>query len=438
MIKTPLHFAIPPRIACSVRAAACLIALLTALPAAARDHWVAAGPPSGAAPDGTPEAPWPDSATALAAAKDADRILLAPGNHGRVKLSGASFDRPVTITSAPGGRAHLDRLRISDAAGLVIRDLDIWPPTPETGRVRGPVVKVSRNASDIVLQGLDIRSTEGAAEYYTWDRETWRRLSTRGVHIDGADVTLADSTISGASVGMGLKGARARIIGNDIRGFSADGIRVFGAGTVLRGNTIRDCVDVSGNHDDGIQSWARRGDAPDEVIDIVIDGNRILEWTGPDDHPLRGRLQGIGLFDGPYRNWTITNNLVATQPWHGIHLGTVLESRVLNNTVVNITGSTAKKPWIKATPGTMESGTVVANNVAPAYRLFGKHSYGRANVTIRYPYRLFEDPGALDFRPKLDSPLIDAADPARAPDHDIDGTARPQAAGPDHGAFERR
>ncbi len=419
--------------------AAALSALLAAAPALARDHWVSArdGAPGGGAADGSAAAPWPDVAAALAAAEGGDRILLAPGAHGALSVGGHAFAPPVTITSAPGGRAHLDEIAIGDAAGLVIRDLDVWPASD--ARPKPAVVTVWSPARDIVLDGLDIRSTEGALDYYSWDWPTWKAHAVKGVQIEGQDITLSNSTVTGGATALGLKGARARITGNDIRGFSKDGIRVFGAGTVIAGNTIRDCVDVSGNHDDGIQSWARRGNAPDEIVDVTIEANRILEWTGPSDHPLRCKLQGIGLFNGPYRNWTIRNNLIVVRPAHGIALGTVMESRVVNNTVVNSEGQTGRKPWIQATPGTLENGTVVANNVANGYRLMGSlgADVRRANVEVRYPFRMFADPARGDYRPGADSPLLDNADPAVSPAADIEGTARPQGGGPDHGALER-
>lgn len=421
-----------------------LAACIAPPPAVARDHFVAALGATGAtgaagAADGSRAAPWPDLSTALAAAATGDRILLAPGRHGPVKLSRVTFDPPVTITSAPGGRAHLDRLEIDRAAGLTIVDLDIWPTPPAEGRQKGIVVNVSGRTSDIVLRGLDIRSAPGALDYASWDADTWNRVPVKLVQIWGADVTLADSTLTGGATALGIKGARARITGNEIRGFAKDGMRVFGAGTVVAGNTIRDCVSVHGNHDDGIQSWARRGNAPDEVVDITIAGNRILEWTGRADHPLRCRLQGIGLFNGPYRNWTIENNLIVARAGHGMNLGSVLGSRVVNNTIVSAPGAKPNRPWIQAAPDTLGSGTVIANNIAPFYRLKGPNGPGaaRANVVLRYPHRLFEDPGALDFRPRAGSPILDSADPAAAPGRDIDGRARPQGAGPDHGAFER-
>jgi hypothetical protein len=46
------------------------------------------------------------------------------------------------------------------------------------------------------------------------------------------------------------------------------------------------------------------------------------------------------------------------------------------------------------------------------------------------------DPANGDYHLMTGSPAIDAADTSIPDDHDYDGTARPQGAGPDIGAFE--
>lgn len=67
------------------------------------------------------------------------------------------------------------------------------------------------------------------------------------------------------------------------------------------------------------------------------------------------------------------------------------------------------------------------------------------NITYPTPYLgageltadpLFTDPSMQIFRLQPQSPAIDAADPATATDHDLDGVRRPQNGKPDIGAFE--
>ncbi len=432
-----------PRLGLRAASPVLALALILALPvpAAARDHHVAAGDSadSAGAPDGSPAAPWPSVAAALAGGAGAgDRLLLAPGSHGHLEIAGQRFAPALTIASAPAGRAHLDRVVITDSAGLVLRDLDIWPRTP--GRTRGPrgLVRAGAGAQDIRFAGLDVRGGPDAPAYRRWTREDWvTRWRHDGVQLRGPDQVLVDSTITGVRLGVGAAGARVRVAGNEIRGFSGDGIRVFGAGSVIADNTVRDCVKVDDNHDDGLQSWAGIGQAPPEVVDITVSGNRILEWTGPADHPLRCALHGIGLFDGPYRGWQITNNLIVVRAWHGITLNGMTGAVVANNTLVHADGLPQPKPWIRQDGPSRAGGNRFANNIAGAFHLGSAARAARDNLVLRHPWAEFEDPAAFDFRPKPGSRLLDAAAPGTAPDRDLRGVARPQGAGPDLGAYER-
>ena len=416
----------------------------------ARDHHVAApGMPPVAAPDGSATAPWPDIAAAVRAGalSGGDRVLLAEGQHGALALGGLHFDTPVVFAPAPGAAAHLDRLVISDASGLVVRDIRIWPLAPGRDGVRGrpTLVSVDESARDIVLERLDIRGGPHALDYYDWPRSDWLEdWRWRGVAIGGDDVTLRDSTLTAVALGIGVGGARARVIGNEIRGFSRDGLRGFGDGSVFRGNVVRDCVKVDGNHDDGFQSFVappgRPG--PKRIRDITLDGNAILEWTGPPDHPLRCTLQGIALFDGPYENWTIQNNLVVVRAPHGIAIYAGQGMQVVYNTVVHPAGVAGKKPWIMQSDGKRGQGSrdnVFYGNVATAFRLGPDgNRWTRYNIRADSVVRLFEAPETGDYRPRRSGPLVDGRANPHSPSHDLRGVARPLGGGPDLGAFERR
>ena len=85
------------------------LALLAALPAAARDHHVDLSATEGGS--GTAAAPFASLAEAAAsgALKGGDRLLLAPGNYGRVRLKGWRFSPALEIRSISGARAHMDR-----------------------------------------------------------------------------------------------------------------------------------------------------------------------------------------------------------------------------------------------------------------------------------------------------------------------------------------
>lgn len=368
-----------------------------------------------------------------------DRLLLAPGSHGPLTVRAGAFDPPLIISSQiPEAPAHVDLLRVETGSGIVLRDLQVWPKSRQKGRPT--LVLGLREASDIRFERLDIRGGPQAMDYYGWGREDWTTTwRMKGAYLGGADMVLADSTITAVSTGIGVGGARAQVIGNEVRGFSRDGLRGFGEGAVFRGNTVRDCIRVDGNHDDGFQSWTGRGGAPDEIRNITLDGNRIFEWTGAPDHPLRCHLQGISMFNGPYRDMVIQNNLVVIRAAHGITIKDGINARIVNNTVIQIGGAKNDRPWIMEKREDVSAdapGNLIANNLSTALKLAWKRGPGARNIVVRQPHRIFMDPSSFDFRLKPDSGLIGAGDPSVAPDHDIDGNPRPLGAGIEPGAFE--
>ena len=62
-------------------------------------------------------------------------------------------------------------------------------------------------------------------------------------------------------------------------------------------------------HNDGFQSWQRR--AADGTSDLMLEKQHDYRVGELDPaNPLRGSLQGIGMFDGRYDNVVIRNNVV--------------------------------------------------------------------------------------------------------------------------------
>lgn len=392
-----------------------------------------------AAADGSAGAPFHSVWAALesGAVKGGDRIVMRDGHHSGLQLVNRSFDPPLEIVSENPGGAHVERIHVRGSKGLRISGLSVWP-LEASEKDRG-LVGTNGNATDIRFANLDIRGREDAPEtYMDWSKQEWRRgWRSNGVALRGPDNAILDSKITGVAFGITTYGPRAEVRGNIIEGFSGDAMRGLGNGSVFSGNRIANCFKVDGNHDDGFQSWAREGDGKGRkvVSDIVIENNIILEWIGPEKHPLRCTLQGMGLFDGDFRNFTIRNNLIAINAWHGISIYGGIDSQIANNTVVHINGSARDRPWIMVNAhkdGTRPRGIQVINNVAVTYK--GISEATRRNGVVKYPARLFRDAAHLDFRLSPSSPLVNAGTTDGAPTTDLLGL--PRDAQPDLGAFE--
>ncbi len=416
-----------------------LMALSAGTATAQRFHYVVPPDhPASVSPDGSADAPWQGVDAALEAAKGGDIILLNDGAYGALRLRNVMFDLPVLIQSLNGKNAHFDFIWIDgESRNLSFRNLSVWEDTDATTQYQS-LVQSGADTAWLTFEGLDIRGRGAEADsYLTWTADEWREAQS-AVLLRGDDSLVRDCLIRGVGMGIALSGDRSEAVGNFIEGFAGDGLRAIGDFNRLVGNFVMNNVVVDENHDDGIQSWATEG----AVRALVIEGNRIFEWTGPEAHPLRGPLQGIGLFDGFFDGLTIRNNLVEVSAWHGISVYGGRGVDIVNNTVVPRASEGASLPWIGvfAHKNGVEARDVrVANNVAPRFNM--KPDASR-NILYRNNFRLiavelsFADPVAGDFRPREGSALIDAGDADLAPPADIDGVLRRMHGAPDIGAFE--
>jgi parallel beta-helix repeat protein len=292
--------------------------------------------------------------------------------------------------------------------------------------------------TDITFENLDVRSSSDASGYPGWALVDWQKRPFTGFMTRGPRIQIINNDITGIGFGIQALGDNTIISNNRISGFSADGMRALGQNTIVRSNTVKDCVRIDGNHPDGFQSWQRSS----PVSGLVLDGNTILEWSHAKVNPLRCRLQGIGLFDGFYDNLTIQNNVVSVSAYHGISVYGARNAKIVNNTVVSVSGNPARFPWLAVFPHknkTPSTDVMVANNLAMAFT--GTSSpvsrvLSVGNSVITYPASLFRNVVKFDYVPKAASGFIDTGDMRYAPKKDILGTTRPSGKGPDRGAFE--
>lgn len=242
--------------------------------------------------------------------KGGDTLLLKDGPYGNVTIkANAAFDSPVTIASLNGNGAHFDRILLAqNTRNLTLRNLSVWPRDPASGT--NYLVRAYETTSDIVIDGLDIRSEEGAAAYMQWDLARWGARKYSGVLLQGPRGHVINSRLTGIYHGI-IVGTESRVVKNTISGFNGDGLRAH-SDSLVQGNIVYDCVKTDSNHDDGFQAFRTKN--------LVVDGNFFFEWTGDPSHPLICNLQGIGLFDGFYENTRITNNVVSVSAYHGISI----------------------------------------------------------------------------------------------------------------------
>jgi hypothetical protein len=235
---------------------------------------------------------------------------------------------------------------------------------------------------------------------------------------------------------VGDHGRHYRIVDNSIDDFAGDGIDVVVSDALIEGNRITNAHDVCAHtcvHQDGIQGWTYN-DRRDVVNEnVVINANLIIEETRG-DLPMRAGLQGITIFDGTWKNVTITNNIVVTDTWHGIWVGGIDGLLIANNTVLP---NSEKQTWIQAGGSTKEGGfsrnVVVRNNIAAAIyptktRLPVENLSFDHNAVVHDPTRhfvLFDvRDGRYDLHLRPGSPLAGKGSADKAPARDFNGESR--------------
>ncbi len=432
-------------------ALALAMALGLLAPAAARaETWYAApgkdnGNRNGTAGQGSRERPFASPGAALASGRlrGGDRLLLLPGSYGALRIANQRFSSPLTIASAPGGRARFDRIEVASSRNIVFEDLDVWPD-----RGRNDVYYLVRslaNAPNITFRGLDVRSAPDARAYRRWSKTRWLAVKASGILAQGDGSIVENNTVTGAYHALMIEGDGARLLNNRVFGFSGDAMRALGDNSLVRGNRVQDCVAIDPNHDDGFQTWSRGpGGAVNKgtVRGLTVEENIILEWAGPSNNALTCTMQGI-FMTGGFENLTVRNNVVSVSAWHGITGYGIGGGKIVNNTLVNSRGPSTQRPWIGVWGDKNRASrqVIVANNIAPKFNTNGgidSASPRLRNVVLPYPAQQLRDPINGDFRPKPDSRLIDRANPLVAPERDVEGRARPLGKGPDIGAYEIR
>jgi hypothetical protein len=374
-----------------------------------------------------------------------DTLWLRTGYHGELFLRGAYNAAPITLAAEPGHAPRLSSLRLQATQNWIVRGVSVSPSHAAPPLGPGTIVEVESHdwfgpSWDDTIEDCEIFTVADASG---WSADDWVDAASSGVGVGGDRITIRDNRIRNVRFGISVGGAEARVAYNLVDGFSADGLRGLGNGDVFEYNRVQNAyVDdpPDGNHDDGFQSWSvgPGGVGTGEVRDVVLRGNVIVNHLDP-GHPLRATLQGIGCFDGMFVNWLVEDNVVITDHWHGISLYGAIDSRIVNNTVIDLNETTPGPPWIMVNDhddGTPSRNVVVRNNLATDYSLTGIGIVADHNLEVEDPAAYFVAP-PFDVHLLTGAPAVDAGSPLLAPAWDADRVPRPQGAAHDLGSYER-
>lgn len=329
---------------------------------------------------------------ALRDATGGETIQLKPGNYSRVviredqynqmhvgSLSGkrlARLSSPVTITSADAAnRAVMRSIALMDAPKWRVEAISFRPiPKERAIEVTGDNVVITKN--DITY-----------GEDKNWTADQWNNTTGDGIYVRwGDNVEVSYNYLKNVNFGIAIAHGsdNARVLGNTIDSFNGDGMRGLGDNGLFENNIIKNAVQTNGNHSDGFQSWRDYANNDRPVKGVTLRHNTFINMR---THPLSAAMQGIGMFDGPFEGWTIENNLVAIDHWHGISVYGGVDTVVRNNLVVDVNNVTPGPPWImirNTKTDLASTNSRVENNVATQINNFNDGVTYTNNTVIKY------------------------------------------------------
>jgi len=374
-----------------------------------------------------------------------DTLWLRSGYHGDLVIADAYNTAPITIAAQPGQSPRIRSLLVRSAQNWILRGLTV---SPSYAAANQAVTMLSVENHGWTGPSFDVEVDHctlfSVADASAWGADEWINLASDGIYVGGDRVDVHDCSVRNVRFGIGVDGGDARIRRNVVDGFSADGLRGLGDNGLFEYNTVKNDYigdDLDENHDDGFQSWSIGSDGEvgtGVVSGVTLRGNLFVNAENP-ANPLRGTLQGIGCFDGLFANWVVENNVVITDHWHGISFYGLRDSRIVNNTVIDLADGQPGPPWIGVFPhkdGRHSQNVVVRNNLATDYTLDGDNVVDDHNLVIEDAALLFVAP-PFDLHLRAGAAALDGGSPTLAPPLDIEQRVRPQGAGFDLGAYER-
>jgi hypothetical protein len=273
-----------------------------------------------------------------------DVIYLLNGNHGYIYLSGLVNTNFISIQALPGQNPVIGGLYVSGAShwsisGLTIQNVHGNLPGDVDGYLVYLVNGFTGPADNIYIANNSVSSAP-ANVVSSWANQDWLNNASNGVIVYGpSQVTITGNLFQYVAGGAGFVTCNNVVFqSNTIDTFGEDGIDIKGDNLLIRGNRLtnnRNLGDL--NHNDMLQGQIITSDIQRIYSNIYIDANTMIESTTPANFQYVDTeyCHGIGVFDGNWQNFNVTNNFIVVATWHGISLSGVNGGTIINNTVLS-------------------------------------------------------------------------------------------------------
>lgn len=283
-----------------------------------------------------------DLSKRLRNAEDGETILVS-GQFGAFRISGVRMKRGVTVAAAEPGGAHFEQIEIRSCANVTLSGLACWPLSELPNRnARQYLISADQKSENIEVERCVLRGRADSDNHAKWTKEDWQAAKIGAIFLQGPRGIIRNNAAIGVNFGFNVTGDSSELFENTVFGFSGDGLRVAADNCVVIGNRVSDAVGIDKNHPDGFQAFKRQG----TLNGLVVKDNTILEWTVRPDNPLRTRLQGLSLHDGPYENVVVRDNSVSCSSPNGIRLNRITNLDVTGNRVRHADGKRGNAPRI--------------------------------------------------------------------------------------------
>ena len=352
--------------------------------------------------------------------KGGDELVLRSGYHGYINMNNFMFkEKWITIRGEEGQYPTLSQFKLIGAfKNIYLKNVNIikssyqgnenyWETEVLNRNNRGNIVHLESNGfhgrgSSVKFKNVTVKTAENTS---SWTAREWLDKSASGFYLRTVEsIEIIDSTIENVAMGVSVdyESNHFAIINSEILSFSHDGMRLCSNNIKCYNNKIIGCVDVDSElpeyrHYDGIQSYARgENNRPGEgTLENVFIKNNLIAMIPKGSTKKHGNLQGIGCFDGFFKNWIIENNIVLTDNYHGIAMYGLLDGKILNNTVVDQLDGNDRSPWIviknHKTRGVSQN-SIIANNLVSRSISYDPESI---NVTSENNYIIGRDQFSL-------------------------------------------
>lgn len=288
-----------------------------------------------------------------------DTLFLYSGSHGEVEMTGSN-NNYVVIKAIEGETPILQSLHITNPywkfEGLHVSSFN---PKGKDNYDKIYLVRSTNRAHHLFFESCSIYSTD--KDVSGWNRDDWFFKTKSGMHLDSKYNYVYNCSVKNINFGIAINGDHSEVMNNTVENIMGDGLRGTSSYSKFEYNTVKNFYDITGvllnvngenpsfhpgvgNHDDMFQSFS----SPNQIHrDVIIRYNVFIAHDHT--HFDMSETQGIGCFDGRFANWTIENNLIVTDHWHGITFLGIDSSIIANNTIIyNPIGGIINNltPWI--------------------------------------------------------------------------------------------